>query len=211
MTRERTLMKTLTAVILVVVIALAGCGTSPEASTGPASTQTTVATATTGTSSTVSSTATTASKTTDSTPTAAAESTPVSEGTAQVAACAKLNLNDLTEDQLMTTIPGFSSRMVREFLEYRPYASIQQFRKEIGKYIDEATVATYEQYVYVPVDPNSSDAQTLMQLPGVDEATAGELVSGRPYASSEAFLAALGGKVDAQQLAAASCYLAANQ
>lgn len=37
--------------------------------------------------------------------------------------------------------------MVRKFEEYRPYVSIQQFRREIGKYVDEAMVAAYEQYV----------------------------------------------------------------
>jgi hypothetical protein len=45
---------------------------------------------------------------------------------------AKLNLNAVTEDQLLSTIPNFSTRMVRESMEYRPYISIQQFRKEIG-------------------------------------------------------------------------------
>jgi len=60
----------------------------------------------------------------------------------------------------------FGNRMVREFLEYRPYISIQQFRREIGKYVEEAQVAEYEQYVYVPVNVNESDAATLQQLPG---------------------------------------------
>src|SRR5215212_7636816 len=36
-------------------------------------------------------------------------------GTPSAASCAKLNLNEETEDQLMSTIPGFSARMVREF------------------------------------------------------------------------------------------------
>ena len=45
----------------------------------------------------------------------------------------KLNLNTATGDDYLKAIPGFSSRMVREFLEYRPYVSIQQFRREIGK------------------------------------------------------------------------------
>ena len=71
--------------------------------------------------------------------------------------------------------------MVREFLEYRPYVSIQQFRQEIGKYVDEAQVAAYEQYVYVPVNVDEADAKTLQQLPGVDEAVAAELIAARPY------------------------------
>ena len=46
----------------------------------------------------------------------------------------KLNLNTATREQFLT-IPGVGDRMVREFEEYRPYASIQQFRREIGKYV----------------------------------------------------------------------------
>jgi DNA uptake protein ComE-like DNA-binding protein len=163
----------------------------------------------------------------ESTPTTesavASESTPTTEsavdgestatpdsatgGVAQAAGCVKLNLNDTTEEALMATIPNFSSRMVREFFEYRPYASIQQFRREIGKYVDDAQVAEYEKYVYVPVDPNNSDAATLMQLPGVDETVAAALIQARPYASTDAFLQSLAQQVSEQQLAEANCYL----
>jgi hypothetical protein len=38
-------------------------------------------------------------------------------------------------------------RMLREFKEYRPYANIEQFRKEIGKYVDKKEVARLERYV----------------------------------------------------------------
>jgi DNA uptake protein ComE-like DNA-binding protein len=124
-------------------------------------------------------------------------------------ATTKLNLNTLTEDQLMSTIPGFSSRMVREFMEYRPYISIQQFRKEIGKYVDAEQVATYEQYVYVPIDADQADAATLQQLPGVDAAIADQLIAGRPYGSSQAFLTKLAGLVSATDAQQAAAYLAA--
>lgn len=139
--------------------------------------------------------------------------TPTTEPTAEpapvVLSCTKFNLNDVTGDQLLATIPDFSSRMVREFEEYRPYVSIQQFRREIGKYVDEATVAGYEQYVFVPVDPNGSDAATLMQLPGVTEAIATELTNARPYDSPDAFLATLSTLVTAEEAAQASCYIVA--
>src|SRR5690349_10714428 len=70
---------------------------------------------------------------------------------------AKLNLNTVSGDELLATIPNFPNRMVREFQEYRPYISIQQFRQEIGKYVDDAQVAEYEKYVYVPIAINDSD------------------------------------------------------
>jgi hypothetical protein len=34
-------------------------------------------------------------------------------------------------------IPGTGKRMLREFLEYRPYKSLGQFHKEIGKYVND--------------------------------------------------------------------------
>lgn len=122
----------------------------------------------------------------------------------------RLNLNQVTSEELLATIPGFSNRMVREFLEYRPYISIQQFRQEIGKYVDEAQVAEWEQYVYVPVAVDASDAETLKQLPGVDDAIAQALIDGRPYGSNEAFLTRLASQAGDAQAAAAAAYLAAN-
>jgi radical SAM superfamily enzyme with C-terminal helix-hairpin-helix motif len=79
--------------------------------------------------------------------------------------------------------------MVREFDEYRPYISITQFRREMAKYIEDDVIAAYENYLYVPVDYNESDLATIMQISGVSEAMAQSLMDGRPYASSDAFLA----------------------
>jgi len=122
---------------------------------------------------------------------------------------AKLNLNEVTADQLLSTIPNFSDRMVREFFEYRPYISIQQFRKEIGKYVSTEQVATYEQYVYVPIDVDQADATTLQQLPGVDATIAEALIAGRPYGSNQAFLAKLAGYVSDTGAKQVEAYLAA--
>lgn len=97
--------------------------------------------------------------------------------------------------------------MVHEFEEYRPYRSIQQFRKEMGKYVSPEQVAEYEKYIYVPIDENQSDAPTLQQIPGLDASEAQELIAGRPYASRDAFLAKLGTKVSADELAIAKTYL----
>ena len=37
--------------------------------------------------------------------------------------------------------------MLREFKEYRPYKQIEQFRREIGKYVNKEEVARFERYV----------------------------------------------------------------
>jgi len=59
-----------------------------------------------------------------------------------------LDLNSATREDFLT-IPGAGERMVREFLEYRPYTSMEQFRREIGKYVDEDEVARLERYMTI--------------------------------------------------------------
>ncbi len=59
-----------------------------------------------------------------------------------------INLNTATDADFMT-IPGLGPRMLREFKEYRPYTSIEQFRKEIGKYVDAKEVARLARYVTI--------------------------------------------------------------
>jgi DNA uptake protein ComE-like DNA-binding protein len=57
-----------------------------------------------------------------------------------------INLNTATDEDILS-IPGLGNRMLREFKEYRPYKSMEQFRREIGKYVTEKEVARFERYV----------------------------------------------------------------
>lgn len=125
----------------------------------------------------------------------------------QTTAKPKLNLNTASANDFLTNIPGMGNRMVHEFEEYRPYKSLQQFRREMGKYVKPEQIAEYEKYVYVPIAMNDADAATLQQIPGLDETEAQALVAGRPYTSQEAFLAKLSEKVSASELAVAKTYL----
>jgi len=125
----------------------------------------------------------------------------------QTASKAKLNLNTASANDFLTGIPGMGNRMVHEFEEYRPYKSVQQFRREMGKYVKPEQIAEYEKYVYVPIAMNESDAATLQQIPGLTETEARDLIAGRPYASSEAFLAKLSEKVSPEDVAVAKTYL----
>ncbi len=63
-----------------------------------------------------------------------------------------LDLNSAADDEILA-IPGIGKRMLHEFKEYRPYKSMDQFRREIGKYIDkdkrEAELARLERYVLI--------------------------------------------------------------
>ena len=57
-----------------------------------------------------------------------------------------VNLNTASDADILT-IPGVGQRMLHEFKEYRPYRNIEQFRKEIGKYVNAKEVARLERYV----------------------------------------------------------------
>jgi len=59
-----------------------------------------------------------------------------------------VDLNTATDAELLL-IPGVGSRMLREFKEYRPWTSLEQFRREIGKYVDADEVARLERYVAI--------------------------------------------------------------
>jgi DNA uptake protein ComE-like DNA-binding protein len=60
-----------------------------------------------------------------------------------------IDLNTASADEIML-IPGVGARMRHEFEEYRPYRTIAQFRREIGKYVDSTEVARLERYVRIP-------------------------------------------------------------
>jgi DNA uptake protein ComE-like DNA-binding protein len=75
--------------------------------------------------------------------------TPAASTTASTtAAIVPIDINTATDAQILA-IPGVGPRMLREFKEYRPYKSIDQFRREIGKYVDKAEVARLEQYITI--------------------------------------------------------------
>lgn len=57
-----------------------------------------------------------------------------------------LDLNAASGAEILL-IPGVGERMEHEFEEYRPYRAMEEFRREIGKYVDEAEVRRLERYV----------------------------------------------------------------
>jgi DNA uptake protein ComE-like DNA-binding protein len=110
------------------------------------------------------------------------------------------NLNTTAEADFKM-IPGVGDRMAHEFEEYRPYTSIQQFRREIGKYVDEDEVARYEYYVFVPVELNTASEEDIKALPGVGDRMAHEFEEYRPYTSMAQFRKEIGKYVDDKELA----------
>ncbi len=57
-----------------------------------------------------------------------------------------VNLNTASEADIKL-IPGMTPKMEHEFMEYRPYADMDEFDREIGKYVDEEEVARFRNYV----------------------------------------------------------------
>lgn len=57
-----------------------------------------------------------------------------------------IDLNTASRDDIML-IPGMTARMAHEFEEYRPYRNIEQFNREIGKYVNTTEVARLRSYV----------------------------------------------------------------
>lgn len=109
------------------------------------------------------------------------------------------NLNTTAEADFKM-IPGVGDRMAHEFEEYRPYTSILQFRREIGKYVDEDEVARYENYVFVPVELNTASEEDIKALPGVGNRMAHEFEEYRPYTNMEQFRKEIGKYVDDKEL-----------
>lgn len=59
-----------------------------------------------------------------------------------------IDINTASREEILL-IPDVDPRMPHEFDEYRPYTDIEQFRREIGKYVDAEEVARYERYVEI--------------------------------------------------------------
>ena len=59
-----------------------------------------------------------------------------------------IDLNTASDEDILS-IPNLGRRMLREFKEYRPYRQIEEFRREIGKYVDDEEVARLERYVTI--------------------------------------------------------------
>jgi DNA uptake protein ComE-like DNA-binding protein len=117
-----------------------------------------------------------------------------------------LNLNAATREEILL-VPGVGARMAHEFEEYRPYRTLQQFRREIGKYVDSAEVARLEQYVFVPIDLNTASDEDILSIPGMGRRMLREFKEYRPYRSIEQFRREIGKYVNAREVARLEQYV----
>lgn len=121
----------------------------------------------------------------------------------------QINLNNATDEEILM-IPGAGKRMLREFKEYRPYRALTQFRKEIGKYVDDKEVARLEQYVFVPVSLNSASDDDILSIPGAGRRMVREFKEYRPYTNIEQFRKEIGKYVDKKEVARLEKYVTLN-
>ena len=121
----------------------------------------------------------------------------------------QINLNTAANEEILL-IPSVGSRMLREFREYRPYKAIGQFRKEIGKYVDQKEIARLEQYVFVPVSLNGASDEDILSIPGAGKRMLREFKEYRPYSNIEQFRKEIGKYVDKKEVARLERYVTLN-
>ena len=132
-----------TSLFLSAVVAVVACSTDSNKAADTTSTTAATAPAITDTTALRADTNMTAPNPT--TPTKSAGGTTPAGDTTKIV---PININTATDAEILA-IPGMGPRMLREFKEYRPYTSIEQFRREIGKYVDKAEVARLEKYIVI--------------------------------------------------------------
>ena len=118
----------------------------------------------------------------------------------------QIDLNQASRSVIML-IPNMSERMAHEFEEYRPYTSLDQFRREIGKYVNEEEVARLEQYVFIPLNLNAASKTELMTIPGMTSRMVHEFEEYRPYVSYDQFRREIGKYVDDKELLRLESYV----
>jgi len=110
-----------------------------------------------------------------------------------------INLNSASEQEILS-VPGVGEKMAHEFDEYRPYKNIEQFRREIGKYVNAKQVGIYESYVFVPVNLNRGTKEEFLSIPGVGNKMAHEFDEYKPYKNIEQFKREIGKYVNDKEL-----------
>ncbi len=118
----------------------------------------------------------------------------------------RINLNTAPESEILL-IPGMNGRMAHEFEEYRPYTSMDQFRREIGKYVSEEEVARLEQYVFIPAHLNEGTEEDFERIPGMTPKMVHEFEEYQPYENIEEFRREIGKYVDADEVARLESYV----
>lgn len=117
-----------------------------------------------------------------------------------------INLNSASNAEMLLA-PGVGERIAHEFEEYRPYTAIAQWKREMGKYLDDAEIERMGRYVFVPIDLNTATEEEILAIPGVGKRMAHEFEEYRPYTSIEQFRREIGKYVDDREVARLERYV----
>jgi DNA uptake protein ComE-like DNA-binding protein len=117
-----------------------------------------------------------------------------------------INLNTASKEEILL-IPGVGQRMLHEFEEYRPYAALAVFHREIDKYVDDAELARLEQYVFVPIDLNTASDADILTIPGLGNRMLREFKEYRPYDGIDRFRREIGKYVSKEEVARLERYV----
>jgi DNA uptake protein ComE-like DNA-binding protein len=121
----------------------------------------------------------------------------------------QIDLNTAPDADILL-IPGMGQRMLGEFKEYRPYRALAQFRREIGKYVDDKELLRLEQYVFVPINLNTASDADILTIPGMGQRMLGEFKEYRPYKAMQQFRREIGKYVDDKEVARLERYVTIN-
>lgn len=97
-----------------------------------------------------------------------------------------INLNTGTGPEILL-VPRISRRMTREFEEYRPWRTMEQFDREIGKYVGADETNRLKKYVFIPVNLNTAADDVIMTIPGMTPRMLREFKEYRPWKTKEQF------------------------
>ena len=118
-----------------------------------------------------------------------------------------VNLNVSPRDEIML-IPRAGAKMAHEFDEYKPYTGgYLQFRREIGKYVNEQEVAHLEQYTFIPIELNTATDSAILSIPGMGPRMLHEFKEYRPYPNIEKFRKEIGKYVNEKEVARLERYV----
>lgn len=122
-----------------------------------------------------------------------------------------VNLNLSPRDEIML-IPRAGRRFAREFDEYKPYTGgYLQFRREMGKYVNEQEVAHLEQYTFIPIDLNTASDSAILSIPGAGPRVVREFKEYRPYPNIEKFRREMGKYWNEKEVARLERYVTIKQ
>jgi DNA uptake protein ComE-like DNA-binding protein len=111
-----------------------------------------------------------------------------------------VNLNTATAPEVLL-IPRIARRMSHEFEEYRPWVSMAQFDKEIGKYVDATEVNRLKQYVFIPLDLNTATDDAFKTIPNLPANMLREFKEYRPWKTKAQFEKEIGKYVGPRETA----------